>query len=520
MRRIFLNWMAVLSAASLLAACGGGGGSSDTAAPSTGTAPTTIAQAVSEQANLSALKATIAYIDEDSDDKLMPLMAAAGDKTLFAPNNAAFDKLAQEMIGPGSKAADLLSPEYKDDMRDILKTNMMVGRMLQTGMTNGSSISVNLDSDTGTASGSISTSSSISSSSTTSTVPSSSSSFSITIKIANGIITITDGQGRVATIRLADILTGNGVLHITDCVMMPPKPMLGKSIVAVAQKTPQLSSLVAALGFASNNNDLVKLLSKRGTFTVFAPTNDAFDALAVELLGAGKTATDLLVPANKALVRTVLQYHVLDAVVLKAAIPLGKAIDPVLAGHDIFKIDAVGGKVIITDGRNRLSEITATDIKARNGVVHLINKVILPANKTIVETAVEKAPEFSILVKAVVAAGLTETLSGPGPLTVFAPTDAAFISLIAELKTTPEALLANKPLLIKVLTYHVVPGLVLKANVPVGAAIKTVNGDTLTVDSDFKITDQAGRKSAIIATDVFTKNGVIHVIDKVILPKL
>jgi uncharacterized surface protein with fasciclin (FAS1) repeats len=520
MRRIFLNWMAALSAASLLAACGGGGGSSDTAAPTTGTAPTTIAQAVSEQADLSALKATIAYVDEGSDDKLMPLMAAAGDKTLFAPNNAAFDKLAQEMIGPGSKAADLLSPEYKDDMRDILKTNMMVGRMLQTGMTNGSSISVNLDSDTGTASGSISTSSSISSSSATSTVSSSSSSFSITIRIANGIITITDGQGRVATIRLADILTGNGVLHITDCVMMPPKPMLGKSIVAVAQKTPQLSSLVAALGFASNNNDdLVKLLSKRGTFTVFAPTNDAFDALAVELLGAGKTATDLLVPANKALVRTVLQYHVLDAVVLKAAIPLGKAIDPVLAGHDVFKIDAAGGKVIITDGRNRKSEITATDIKAKNGVVHLINKVILPADKNIVETAIASAPEFSILVKAVVAAGLTETLSSPGPFTVFAPTDAAFASLIAELKTTPEALLANKPLLVKVLTYHVVPGLVLKADVPVDVPVKTVQGETLTVDSGFNITDQAGRKSAIIATDVLTKNGVIHVIDKVILPK-
>jgi uncharacterized surface protein with fasciclin (FAS1) repeats len=519
MRRIFLNWMAALSAASLLAACGGGGGSSDTAAPTTGTAPTTIAQAVSEQADLSALKATIAFVDEGSDDKLMPLMAAAGDKTLFAPNNAAFDKLAQEMIGPGSKAADLLSPEYKDDMRDILKTNMMVGRMLQTGMTNGSSISVNLDSDTGTASGSISTSSSISSSSATSTVSSSSSSFSITIRIANGIITITDGQGRVATIRLADILTGNGVLHITDCVMMPPKPMLGKSIVAVAQKTPQLSSLVAALGFASNNNDLVKLLSKRGTFTVFAPTNDAFDALAVELLGAGKTATDLLVPANKALVRTVLQYHVLDAVVLKAAIPLGKAIDPVLAGHDVFKIDAAGGKVIITDGRNRKSEITATDIKAKNGVVHLINKVILPADKNIVETAIASAPEFSILVKAVVAAGLTETLSSPGPFTVFAPTDAAFASLIAELKTTPEALLANKPLLVKVLTYHVVPGLVLKADVPVGVPVKTVQGETLTVDSGFNITDQAGRKSAIIATDVLTKNGVIHVIDKVILPK-
>jgi uncharacterized surface protein with fasciclin (FAS1) repeats len=534
MRRNFLNWMAALSAASLLAACGGGG-SSDSATPATaGTtptqAPTSIAQAVTDQADLSALKAAILYVDEDSDDKLMPLMAAAGDKTLFAPNNAAFDKLAQEMIGPGSKAADLLTPDFKDEMRDILKTNMMVGRMLQSGMTNGASVSVNLNSDNGSASASVSSSSSSSSTTTSSTTSSTStstvtgtttvSSFSITITIANGVITITDGQGRVATIRIADILTGNGVLHITDCVMMPPKPMLGKSIVAVAKKTPQLSSLVKALGFASNNDDLVKLLSKRGTFTVFAPTNDAFDALAVELLGAGKTAADLLVPANKALVRAVLQYHVLDAVVLKAAIPLGKPIDPVLAGHDIFKIDAVGDKVIITDGRNRKSEITATDIKAKNGVVHLINKVILPADKNIVQTAIASAPEFSILVKAVVAAGLTETLSGPGPFTVFAPTDAAFASLIAELKTTPEALLANKPLLTKVLTYHVVHGLVLKADVPVGVAVKTVNGDTLTVDADFKITDQAGRKSGIIATDVLTKNGVIHVIDKVILPKL
>ncbi len=540
MRRIFLNWMAALSAASLLAACGGGGGSSDVAVPAGAQptqAPTTIAQAVNDQADLSALKAAMQFVDEGSDDKLIPLMAAAGDKTLFAPNNAAFDKLAEEMIGPGSKVADLLKPEYKDDVRDILKTNMMVGRMLQSGMTNGASVSVNLDSGSDSASSvSVSSSSSASGTATTSTstttVTSTStvsgsttsttttSRFTITIAIANGVITITDGQGRVARITIADILAGNGVLHITNSVLMPPKPMLDKSIVSLASKTPSLSSLVAALGFASNNNDLVRLLSKRGAYTVFAPNNDAFDALAAELLGAGKTAKDLLVPANKALVRSVLQYHVLGAVVLKANIPLGKPIDPVLEGQDIFKIDAAGGKVIITDSRNRESEIIATDIKAKNGVVHVINKVILPADKNIVQTAIALAPEFSILVKAVVAAGLTETLSGPGPFTVFAPTDAAFASLITELKTTPEALLANKPLLTKVLTYHVVPGLVLKADVPVGVAVKTVQGDTLTVDAGFKITDQAGRKSGIIDTDVLTKNGVIHVIDKVILPKL
>ncbi len=538
MRRIIFQWLAALGTASLLAACGGGG-SDSTALGSTGTAPSagapTIAQAMSDKTDLAALKAAVQYVDEDSDEKLMEQMASAGDKTLFAPTNAAFDKLAQDMIGPNAKAADLLTPEYKDDVRDILKTNMMVGRMLQSGMSNGSSVMVNLATG-GSASATISSSSSSSSSASSSssvsatvtaststasaTATASNSSFNITIKIANGVVTITDGQGRVATIRLADILTGNGVLHITDCVLMPPKPMLGKSIVSVAQKTPQLSSLVAALDFASNKDDLVKLLSKRGTYTVFAPTNEAFDALAAELLGAGKTAKDLLVPANKALVRSVLQYHVLDDVVLKANIPLGKPIDPLLDGHDIFKIDAVGAKLIITDGRNRKSEITATDIKAKNGVVHLINKVILPADKNIVQTAIASAPEFSILVEAVVAAGLTQTLSGPGPFTVLAPTNQAFADLLVELKTTKADLLANKALLTKVLTYHVVPGLVLKADVPVGVAIKTVQGDTFTVDAAFKITDQAARKSSIVATDVLTKNGVIHVVDKVILPKL
>ena len=252
---------------------------------------------------------------------------------------------------------------------------------------------------------------------------------------------------------------------------------------------------------------------------MFAPTNAAFDALAAELLGTGKTATDLLVPANKDLVRTVLQYHVLGAVVPKAAIPFGKPIDPLLEGKDVFKIDMVGGKIIINDGRNRKSEVTATDIAARNGVVHVINKVLLPADKDIVETALALKPEFSILVEAVVAADLASALKGIGPLTVLAPTNDAFAALLAELKISKAALLADKPLLVSVLTYHVIPGLILKADVPLQVPVKTLQGDTLTVDSSFKITDQRGRTSALISTDVLAKNGVIHVIDRVILPK-
>lgn len=568
MRKTLRWWIATLSTAALLSACGGGG--SDTPASTAGRASSTgpnttpalpdrsgtIAQAIADTPELSTLKTAIVFVDDASDEKLMPQLTAAGDKTLFAPNNAAFDKLATDLIGPGKKAADLLTPEFKDDLRDILKANFLTTRVVTSSLVNGTSLSVDLGSSsfsmsssfasatatttstgsstssisinmsssastTGSATASVVTSSSPSTASTTSTnaINVSFNSFSLKITIANGVITITDGQGRVTTIKLPNILTINGVIHITDNVIMPPKPMLGKSILDVAQKTPELSSLVEAVIFASKDLDLVKLLGKRGTLTVFAPTNDAFNALAAELLGPGKTAADLLVPANRDLVRTVLQYHVLGAVVPKAAIPFGKPIDPLLEGKDIFKIDMVGSKIIITDGRNRTSEITATDIKAKNGVVHVINKVILPADKDIVETAIAAKPEFSILVEAVVAADLAGALKGAGPLTVLAPTNEAFAGLLAELKITKAALLADKALLTKVLTYHVIAGLVLKADVPVNTPIKTLQGDTLTIDAGFKITDQRGRKSSIVVTDVLAKNGVIHGIDHVILPK-
>ena len=155
---------------------------------------------------------------------------------------------------------------------------------------------------------------------------------------------------------------------------------------------------------------------------------------------------------------------------------------------------------------------------ASNGVIHVIDKVLLPANKTIVQTA-QAAPDFSILVEAVVAADLVDALSAPGPLTVFAPTNAAFADLLAELGLTKEQLLANRALLTQVLTYHVVNGRVLKADVPVGQPITTLQGETFSVDSSLTITDQRSRRAAIVATDVLASNGVIHVIDKVILPR-
>lgn len=278
-----------------------------------------------------------------------------------------------------------------------------------------------------------------------------------------------------------------------------------RNIVELAQNTPDLSILVEAVVAAG----LAPTLST-GSLTVFAPTNAAFAALLTEL---GLTKEALL--ANKPLLTAVLTYHVLGSRVVRADVPLGKAITPVSGGF--FKIESANG-LKITDGRNRVTTITSTDIQASNGVVHLVDRVLLPADKDIVATAMA-VPDFSILVEAVAAAGLVATLKGPGPFTVFAPTNAAFAALLAELGLTKEALLANTALLTRVLTYHVVPARVLKAEVPVNTAIATVQGQSFTVNPSLVITDQSLRTSRIIGTDVFASNGVVHTVDRVLLPK-
>jgi len=269
--------------------------------------------------------------------------------------------------------------------------------------------------------------------------------------------------------------------------------------------SPDLSLLQEAIEAAG----LQDTLRGDGPFTVFAPTNAAFEALLAEL---GVTKQALF--ADRATLTAVLTYHVLGARVEAADIPFGRAITTVQGG--IFKIEAEGG-ASIQDGRNRTARIIATDIEGGNGVVHKIDKVLLPANLDIVATA-QSISTFSTLVAAVGAAGLVSTLQQPGPFTVFAPTNAAFDALLAEYGLTLNDLTSNTSLLTAVLTYHVLPARVLAAEVPIDTDITTVQGNTLSIDSDYVITDQVGRTATITATDVFASNGVIHVIDRVILP--
>jgi uncharacterized surface protein with fasciclin (FAS1) repeats len=329
----------------------------------------------------------------------------------------------------------------------------------------------------------------------------------ITAAASGGSLALTDGRGRVSNVTRANLSASNGVVHLIDKVLLPSD----KNTVTVASNNPDLSILVEALEEA----DLVTTLQGTGPFTVFAPTNQAFADLLTEL---NLSKAQLL--ANKTLLSAVLKTHVISGNLPSPKVPLGLPITTVESGY--IKATASGNTLTLTDGRNRLSTVTGANVQTSNGVVHVVNKVLLPANQTVAGTAVALStaatPEFTVLVEALSTADLVSTLNGPGPFTVFAPTDAAFTALLSEKGLTKAQLLADKAFLTKVLTYHVVPGLVLKAQVPVGRAIKTVQGETFTVNAALTITDRQSRSARITGTDVLASNGVIHVIDKVILP--
>lgn len=298
----------------------------------------------------------------------------------------------------------------------------------------------------------------------------------------------------------------------------PDRKKKGATIVDVAvaenAKSGEFSILIAALKAA--DPIVLRTLSGKGQFTVFAPTDAAFASLLDEL---DLTAEQLL--SNKKLVTNVLIYHV----------ALGNLNSrKVLASSQIKMADGrslsqSGG--VLTDENGRTANIVAVDIKASNGFIHVIDKVVLPGNpasgNTIVDIALAenaKSGEFSILIAALKAADplVLQTLKGWGQFTVFAPTDAAFASLLDELGMTAEELLANKELVTNVLLYHVAYGSLNSSKVLASSQIQMADGRSLSQSAGV-LTDENGRTANIIAVDIHAINGYIHVIDRVVLPK-
>lgn len=328
--------------------------------------------------------------------------------------------------------------------------------------------------------------------------------------ITEGMVNTVSGESVQITIDGAVVLNGsvqvvvtdlqatNGVIHVIDAVLVPGM-MKSNTIADIAVSNSDFSILVEALMKA----DLVDAVADPSAeLTVFAPTNDAFVGLLNQL---GISSLDD-VPVDD--LRSILLYHVVG----------GKAMSTDLASGYYPSLSTSNGSgmsiyINLEDGVriNNNSQVIAADIEADNGVIHVIDRVILPPS--VVNIAIDNA-NFTTLVDAVVKAGLADVLSGPGPFTVFAPTNDAFDALFAAINVGGLDDLSAEAL-IPILTYHVVAGNIRSADLSNGAVGTLNEGSTLMVDlyNGVRINE-----SNVIAADIQGSNGVVHVIDRVLLP--
>jgi len=396
--------------------------------------------------------------------------------TVFAPINDAFNRLLTEL--------NLTSLSQLDEPTlDVVLKNHVVGgaNVLDSNLTDNLTIST-LGGD-------------------------------ITADISGGA-RLTDSSGRVSDIIATNVQANNGVIHAINKVILPLQQPTTNNIVDVAVGSENLSTLVAALERA----DLVTTLANQGPFTVLAPSNEAFNTF---LSDNGFSNLDD-VPVD--VLNNILRNHVIGGRLESTDLTTGYASTFATtsasdASMSIF-IDTSNGVTF-----NGVSSVTNANIEADNGIVHLVDAVIgLPS----VVTFAVADPTFSTLVAALTRDDLTTDFVGvlstatgtsPAPFTVFAPTNDAFGSLLSELGIAGLADI-DEPTLEAVLKNHVVAGAnVFDTDLTDNLTITTLGGDiTANVTGGVTLTDANGRVSDIITTNVQANNGIIHAINKVILP--
>ncbi|WP_321368905.1 fasciclin domain-containing protein [uncultured Draconibacterium sp.] len=382
-------------------------------------------------------------------------LSAEGPFTVFAPTNDAFAALfaALEISGLDDVAVE--------DLTSILTYHVVGDNVLSTELSAGTVAAISGEE------------------------------FEVAI---DGDVTLNGTIKVVAT----DIQGTNGVIHVIDAVLVP-EMQKSNTIADIAVANSEFSILVEALMKA----DLVGAVAdSEAELTVFAPTNDAFAALLSDL---GATSLDDI-PVET--LTNILLYHVVGSKAMSTDLASGYF--PTLA---TFSSNNISMYINVGDGVsiNGSTMVTTPDIEADNGVIHVVDKVILPPS--VVNIAIDNE-NFSTLVSAVVKAGLVEALSGEGPFTVFAPTNAAFDALFAELGVSGiDDLTAEQ--LIPILTYHVVSGNVLSTDLSSGEVPTLNEGSNITVDLSSGVMIN---ESNVVAADVQGANGVVHVIDKVLLP--
>ena len=383
---------------------------------------------------------------------LVETLSGEGPFTVFAPTDDAFAKL------PAGTLEELLKPENKQQLTDILLYHVVAGKVMAADVVGLTEAETALGKK-------------------------------VMVKLENEKVFINEAE-----VVITDIEASNGVIHVIDTVILPPAEETVMDIVDTAVADGRFTTLVAAVQAA----ELVDTLKGEGPFTVFAPTDEAFAKLP-----AG-TLDELLKAENKQQLTDILLYHVMAGKVMAADVSDGLIADSALGTSLFFKLDM--GNAYVNE-----AQIIITDIEATNGVIHVIDTVILP--KDIVDAAVFN--KFDTLAAALTAAELVDTLKGEGPFTVFAPTEEAFAALP---EGTLDSLLLpeNKQALTDILLYHVVSGSVLAEQVVTLESADTVLGQPVTIKvEDGKV---YVNEAQVIVTDIKTTNGVIHVINAVILP--
>ena len=389
---------------------------------------------------------------------LVGALSGTGPFTVFAPTNQAF-------TNAGITNVNAIPVE---DLRNILLYHVVAGRVMANQVTTGE-------------------------------VPTLLEGANLNVLVSGGNIVINEN----VNVTTGDITASNGVIHVIDGILIPEEE--SNSIADIVIGNENFSTLLAAVVAA----ELDEALLEQGPFTVFAPTNAAFERF-FEVTGL--TAGELLGSPDLA---TILSYHVVPGEVPASAVEPGSV--TTLEGSPFFvSVDPDGGIWI-----NGNAQIEDTDIEADNGIIHVIDYVITPPTQSIAEIAVEIAesemPEFTQLVGALVRADLVGAVSGgfDDNLTVFAPTDLAFEALYEALNVDG---FEDIPLetLTAVLTYHVVPARAFSQDLREGAELPTLQGDNLIVNlADLKI-NESGLVPELL--NIHATNGVIHVIDSVLIP--
>jgi transforming growth factor-beta-induced protein len=420
---------------------------------------------------------------------LVNALSADGSYTVFAPTNDAFVALLG-VIGQSS-----LEDIPEDVIERLLKYHVISGSaLMSTDLSDGQMAATLLSADD-----------------------------KITVGISGSSVMINN-----ANVTSANIEASNGVVHVIDAVLVPELELsIVNTIVEPAYFNDDFSILTAAVVKAGLLNTLI---DTEANYTLFAPDNDAFEEAGITSLD-GLTANDLV---------PILTYHVLEGEVFGDGLPATGSAVTTLNGD--FYLSINDNEAFI----NGLTKVTVATVSGGaldydNGVVHVINRTLVPASKNIVEIAVQasqasEGAEFGQLVAALTAVeedgstdALVTILSGDGPFTVFAPTDEAFDALytLAEVADFDALVSAVGISTIEaVLKYHVVGARVFSTDLPNLASnvVTTLGGDITLNLSELTITDsdaalELGTEDAsIISTDIFATNGVIHVIDQVILP--